>query len=407
MNVPFRPIISALFRNRAGALLVAAQVAIALAVLVNAVYMVKQRVDLINRPTGIDVDNIFVVGVQGFTKDFDYRAMLDEDISWLRSIPGVIGVTATNSVPLSGGGSSDYFKLTPDAKTGGRDALVNYFHFNEQGADALGLNVIAGRWFTREEVQPPGGTLYAVYSGPIVVTKDYADRMFPKGDALGKVIYGSSSQPLTIIGIVDHMIGSWPVGVDYPTQIMYMAFEPAGPGTRYLVRTQPGLRDQLMRKVEAELGQRNVKRAVNYVRTLKLYQDRSYLTQRNMSIYLIVVTGLLMAITSFGIFALATFNVSTRTKQVGTRRAVGARRRDVVAHFLVENWLITTVGVFVGCVLALAAGHLLSLQYDLPRVDLYYIVGGVVVMWLVGLAAAWHPSRRAARISPALATRTV
>lgn len=406
MNVPFRPIVSALFRNRAGALLVAAQVAIALAVLVNAVYMVKQRIDLIDRPTGVDVDNIFVVGVAGFTKEFNYRAMLDEDITWLSSLPDVVAVTATNSVPLSGGGSSDYVKLTPDAK-GGRENLVNYFHFNEQGAKALGLNVIAGRWFTKEEVQAPGSTPYAVYTGPIVVTQDYANRIFPKGDALGKVIYGSSSQPLTIIGIVDHMLGSWLTGVDHPTDVMYMAFEPSGPSTRYLVHTKPGMRDQLMRKVEADFGPRNVTRAVNYVRTLQLYKDRSYITERNMSIYLSTVTVLLLAITSLGIFALATFNVSTRTKQVGTRRAVGARRRDIVAHFLVENWMITTAGVFVGCVLALAAGHVLSLEYELPRVDLYYIVGGVLVMWVVGLAAAWHPSRRAARISPALATRTV
>lgn len=406
MNVPFRPIVSALFRNRAGALLVAAQVAIALAVLVNAVYMVKQRYDLIHRPTGVDESNIFVVGVTGFTKDFNYAAMLDEDITYLRSLPGVIGATATNSVPLSGGGSSDYVTLTPDAK-GGRETLVNYFHLNEQGATTLGIKLIAGRWFTREEVQPPGSTLFAVYTGPIVVTKDYADRIFPKGDALGKVVYGSSKQPLTIVGIVDHMLGSWLTGVNFPSDIMYMAFQPSGPGTRYLVRTEPGQRDQMMRKVEAELAQRNEGRAVNYVRTLQLYKDRSYLAQRNMSIYLSVVTSLLLAITSLGVFALATFNVSTRTKQVGTRRAVGARRRDIVAHFLVENWMIMTGGVIVGSMLALAAGHLLSMQYELPRVDLYYIVGGVLAMWVVGMAAAWHPSRRAARISPALATRTV
>jgi putative ABC transport system permease protein len=169
MNVPFRPIVSALFRNRAGAFLVAAQVAIALAVLVNAVYMVKQRIDLIDRPTGIDVDNIFIVNVTGFTKDFNYRAMLDQDITWLRSVPGVIGVTAANAVPLSGGGSSDYIKLAPSDK-GTRENLVNYFHLNEQGAQALGLKVIAGRWFTKEEVQPPGATPYSVYTGPIVVT---------------------------------------------------------------------------------------------------------------------------------------------------------------------------------------------------------------------------------------------
>ena len=107
--------------------------------------------------------------ITGFTKNFDYRAMLNEDITWLSSLPGVIGVTATNSVPLSGGGSSDYIKLAPNAK-GGRENLVNYFHLNEQGAAALGLKIIAGRWFTREEVQPPGATLFSPYTGPIVVT---------------------------------------------------------------------------------------------------------------------------------------------------------------------------------------------------------------------------------------------
>lgn len=406
MNIPFRPIISALLRSRAGAMLVAVQVAIALAVLVNAVYIVKQRIDLMNRPTGIDVDNVFIVGVTGFTKQFNYPAMLDEDIRWLSSLPGVLGVTATNSVPLSGGGSSDYVKLTPDAK-GGHEDLVNYFHFNEQGAEALGLRIVAGRWFTREEVQAPLPTLFSPYSGPVVVTRDYANRRFPNGDALGKVVYGSSNQPMPIIGIVDHMLGAFVRGVYHPTEVMYMALQPTGPSTRYLVRTKPGMRDQLMRKVEAELGPRNNMRAFSYVRTLSLFKARSYLTDRNMAIYLTVVTSLLLAITALGIFALATFNVSTRTKQVGTRRAVGARQRDVVAHFLVENWIITSVGVLVGCVLALAAGHVLSLTYELPRVDLYYIVGGVLLMWLIGLASAWHPARRAARISPALATRTV
>jgi putative ABC transport system permease protein len=406
MNIPFRPIVSALLRNRAGATLVAAQIAIALAVLVNAVYIVKQRVDLIGRPTGIDVENIFVVGVNGFTKEFNYPAMLEEDITWLSSLPGVIAATPTNSVPLSGGGSSDYVKPTPDSK-GGHESLVNYFQINEQADKALGLHLIAGRWFTREEIQPPPPTLFVAHTGPIVVTKQYADKMFPNGDALGKTLYGTTGNPMTITGIVDHMLGSWITGDNVPTDIMFLPTLPTGPSTRYLVRTQPGMRDQLMRKVEAELGPRNDMRAVSYVRTLQLYKDRSYLTDRNMGIYLVIVTALLMAITSLGIFALATFNVSTRTKQVGTRRAVGARRRDVVAHFLVENWMITTGGVLVGCVLALAAGYLLSLQYNLPRVDLYYIVGGVVVMWLIGFAAAWHPSRRAARISPALATRTV
>jgi putative ABC transport system permease protein len=213
---------------------------------------------------------------------------------------------------------------------------------------------------------------------------------------------------MTIIGVVNHMIGSWPHPEEgTSSDIMFLPRRASGPFLTYLVRTQPGMRDKLMQQVEAEMAPRNRDRAVNYVRSLQAFQEVEYLQDRNMAIYLVIVTALLLAITSLGIFSLATFNVTTRTKQVGTRRAVGARRRDIVAHFLVENWMITTAGVVLGCVLALGAGHLLSVEYALPRVDLYYIVGGVLAIWLLGIAAAWHPARRAARISPALATRTV
>ena len=404
MNIPYRPIVTALLRNRTGALLVAVQIAIALSVLVNAVYIVKQRVDRIGRPTGIDVENIFVVSATGFTKQFNYTAMLDEDMDYLRRIPGVLGVTATNSIPLSGGGSSNYVTLKPNDQNG--RMLVNYFEWNDSAPATLGIKLKAGRWFTHDEILPPPNVLFEPYSGPLVVTQDYANKLFPKGDALGKTVYESRGGPLTIIGIVDHMLGSW-VTPGMPTDIMYIPRQPAGPNVRYLVRTQPGLRDGVMSKVESELGPRNRTRAINLVRALDIYKQRSYLSDRNMGIYLVIVTTLLLAITSLGIFGLATFNVSTRTRQVGTRRAVGARKSDIVGYFLVENWMITTAGVVVGCVLALAAGHWLSLEYQLPRVDLYYLVGGVLALWIIGIGASWHPARRAARISPALATRTV
>ena len=108
-----------------------------------------------------------------------------------------------------------------------------------------------------------------------------------------------------------------------------------------------------------------------------------------------------------GVFGLAAFNVSTRTKQIGTRRAVGARRFDIVRYFLVENWMVTTVGVFAGCALALLLGYWLSTAFELPRLKLYCLLAGVVGLWAVGLAAALVPARRASLVSPAVATRTV
>ncbi len=407
MSVPYRPILSALLRNRTGAVLVALQIAIALAVLTNAVYIVKTRVDMISRPTGIDVPNVFVVSVTAFGKGLNYSAMVAEDVGWLQSLPGVLAATSTNAVPLSGSGSSNYFSKTPGTSPT-RRGLVNYFEVTDRALDALGMKMVHGRWFTPNDVAPVPDTLFGPYTGPIVVTQEYADRLFPNGDAIGKTVYEARGAPGTIIGTVDHVMGSWLTQSEFPaTDVMFIPRIAAGPNVRYLVRTRPGMRDSLMRRVETEMGPRNRARSVDFVRSLDAYFKRVYLLDRNMSIYLIIVTALMLGITSLGIFGLATFNVSVRTKQVGTRRAVGARARDIVAHFLVENWMITTGGVVVGCILALLTGHLLSVEYTLPRVDLYYIVGGVLALWIIGITAAWHPARRAAQISPALATRNV
>ncbi len=404
MSVPFRPILSALLRNRTGALLVALQISIALAVLVNAAYIVKQRVDTIGRPTGIDVENIFVVNSTGFAREFDYSASLQDDLAWLRNIPGVIAAAPISSVPLSGSASFTILSLKPVTVPSEKDS-VNYFLTDEGGLDTLGLRMIAGRWFRADEIVPPAD-VQTPDAPQAVVTKALANRLFPDGNALGKTVYGFRSQPTVIIGIVEHMLGSRISG-GAGDIVAFIPRKPPGPNVRYLVRTEPGLRDSLMRTVEAEMGPRNPQRAIQYVRSLEMFRNRTYLTDRNMGIFLVTTTALLLAITSLGIFGLATFNVSTRTKQIGTRRAVGARKRDIVRHFLTENWMISTTGVVMGCILALAAGHWLSLEYNLPRVDLYYLVIGVLALWAIGIAAAWQPARRAARISPALATRNV
>jgi len=404
MSLAIRPILSALLRNRTGAVLVALQIAIALAVLVNAVYIVKQRIDLMSRPTAIDDRNIFVISSSGFTRDFDTQASMREDLAYLRSVPGIVAATPITQVPLSGGGSSTNLNSVTGQPAKGKNG--NYFQFDEQGLKTLGLRLIAGRSFTTNDVLPPAASVQTTYAPQILMSKGMAEALFPKGDALGKTVYDPDDRPMTIVGITDDMMGSW-VWSDHPTWVFFTPQLPGGKDIRYLVRAEPGRRDALMRVVEEHLTKSNPNRALNYVRTLEIYKDRSYLSDRNMGIFLASVTTLLLAITSLGIFGLATFNVSTRTKQIGTRRAVGARRSDIIRYFLVENWLITTAGVVAGCIMGLAVGYWLSREYQLERIDLYYLLGGALTLWGIGLLAAWQPARRAAKISPAVAARTV
>lgn len=408
MNLHLRPIFSALRRNNTGAVLVAVQIAIALAVLVNAVYVVKQRVDKIGRPTGIDTPNLFAVASAGFTDRFNYEASVREDLAYLRGLDGVVDATASNSVPLSGGGSSVQLQVKPPpARATGNG--VNYFEIDEHGLNTLGLKLVAGRDFRQDEILPVVTKANITDFVPqILVTRKVADRLFPNENALGRTVYTVLGQPATIIGIVDLMQGSWS---NSPT-LGEVFLKPRRPYTfggplYYLARAKPGQLATMMRQAEEHLSTSNPDRVIHWTRSLERFKQRSYLADRNMGIYLVTVIGLLLAITSIGIFGLTTFNVSTRTKQIGTRRAVGATRFNILCYFMVENWLITTTGVVTGCLLALGVGYWLSTHFELPRLDLYFLIGGVLVLWTLGQFAAMQPARRAARVSPAIATRTV
>lgn len=406
MSLHVRPILSALMRNRTGAVLVAMQIAIALAVLVNALYIVVQRAEKMGRPSGIDVDNVMVVASAGFTDRFQTVPSIQEDLGWLRSLPGVVAASVTGSVPLSDGGNNNPLVTRPGAHPTDN---FNALEIDEHGLAALGVRLIAGRNFTHDEIQPPLTKSDSSRFVPeIIVSRALGERLFPGQNPLGKRVYDSLDQAATIVGVVDPVIGNFPSN-DHPDWVYFLPRYPfafGGP-LNYVVRTQPGQRAALMRVVEAHMAKSNPDRVIDYVRPLNYFRDLTYLSDRAMEIYLITVTTLLIAVTCLGIFALATFNVSTRTKQIGTRRAVGARRRDIVRYFLVENGLITSAGVVVGCALALGAGYWLSIAYALPRLNLYYLVGGVLLLWGIGQLAAWQPARRAAAVSPSVATRTV
>jgi putative ABC transport system permease protein len=400
-----RPIASALWRNRTGAILVAFQIAIGLAVLVNAVYVVKQRVEKINRPTGMDTANMIWVASAGFAQNFDYDASWREDMATIRALPGVKAASVISNIPLSGGGSSSGFQnrpgeVTPDETVGG-----NTYDIDEQGVEALGIKLISGRNFEAQEILPPNDTFDSAPQA--IVTKAFAKDLFPNDpNPLGKTFYDGLSKPITIVGIIEHMHGAW-VDWDKLDHIVLFPRIKRGPTGLYLVRTEPGRRDAVMRDIESKLGSSNPSRLLRWVRPFDYFIDQSYLGDRNMAIFLVSVTSALLAITALGIFGLATFNVSTRIRQIGTRRAVGARRMDIVRHFLVENWMVTTAGIVAGCGAALGIGYWISIKYELPRLDLYYLVGGALTIWLIGLVSALQPARRASAISPAVASRTV
>jgi putative ABC transport system permease protein len=398
-----RPIFSALMRNRAGAILVALQIAITLAIVVNAVFLTQQRVSHIGRPSGIDDQNIFSFWVTAYEKDADFLGMVREDMAMLRKMPGIVDAAPMQQVPLSGSGNSSLFYSLPDKK--GENSPANTFATDEHAVNALGVKLSAGRTFDASAVEyrtknVPGWPPVAVISEAL------GKALFKDQPILGNTMYDDQSRPIRIVGVIDRMQGSW-VGWDKVDRTMLYPSVGPEPSTQYVIRTRPGELDRVIAAVETALLKRDSTRRLDEAKKMSDMKRSSYAGDSLMAVTLSTVTGLVLVFSSLGIFGLATFNVNTRTRQIGTRRAVGARRRDIVRYFMTENWLITTLGVVAGCCLALGIGFWLSTQYQLPRLSLYYLVGGVLGLWSVGQAAAWQPSLRAAKVSPAMATRNI
>ena len=174
----------------------------------------------------------------------------------------------------------------------------------------------------------------------------------------------------------------------------------------YVVRSEPGMRDQVMAEVEMYLS-KNRSRIVDIVRSYEEQKIRTYSGDIAMVKLLSAVIIVLTGVTGLGIVGLAWFSVTQRRKQIGTRRALGATRFDIVRHFMLENGLITTFGLVLGLAGTLGLNWFLDTQYEVGRVPLWYLPLGMLGLWVLGQLAVLLPARRAANIPPAMATRSI
>jgi putative ABC transport system permease protein len=185
------------------------------------------------------------------------------------------------------------------------------------------------------------------------------------------------------------------------------AFMPYGNSTRYLIRADPGKRDELMKLVEQKLTEANPSRIIGKMHSIADVRNDAYAEDRAMAIILGVVIFCLLTITALGIVGMASFWVAQRTRQIGTRRALGATKFDILRYFQTENFIITTLGLIGGGILAYAFSLYLMSAYQAPRLPWYYVPVGFVCLWLLGQLAVLGPALRASRVPPAVATRSV
>ncbi|GAA0292304.1 FtsX-like permease family protein [Psychrosphaera haliotis] len=397
-----KPIFNSLLRSKAGAVMLLIQIAITTAIVSNASFIANDRIEFLTQETGYPEDEIFSFTTMTFDKELDLSQKFEETETMLRNVPGVKNAALFNAVPLSGSGSGGGLRLTP-ATEGGQDVRTSYFLSDENALDTLGISLIEGRNFRPDEVIISESR--DVFPEVVVVTKALGLELFPEGNALGQTVFFGVS-PMKIIGITEPMKSAW-LKDSRPDNVSIMPFVGASMFQKIIVRTEPEQRSAIMRQVEDLMIQDHNKRVIIGVQGMdddKREYNSSDILMLRMLITLIVV---LVLITGLGIFGLTVFNINKRTKQIGTRRALGARKLDIVRYFLIENAIICVFGIALGAVAAILMGQMLLESYSMPALNSIYVAVTAIFIFIASLLSVVMPATKAANISPSIATRSI
>jgi putative ABC transport system permease protein len=402
--VEIRPILASLQRHRIPALLIVLEIALACAVLCNAVFMINLGIADIWASNAIDEAGISLIHVGGI----DDRHATDNvarDIAALRAIAGVKAAAAVSSTPLGSDISVESLTARPAEQS---QINTSLYFIGPDAPQALGLRLLRGRYFTTEEyAQGEIQSNHQSSSHVIMINDSDAERLWPGQDALGKQVY-SDSTPWTVVGVVADVMAQDP-GFNGANGKYSSAFFPQRPSAdlpNYVLRSDPRDRDRVLRLALQQLSALEP----GAVLEGKTYTDQRadyFADTRDMVWMLAMVCVVMLAVTALGIVGLTSFWVGQRRRQIGIRRAVGASCAQILRYFQTENFLLSTAGVLLGVVLGFAINIYLMQHYEVGRMPWYYLGCGAITLWLLGQCAVLGPALRAAAVPPVVATRSV
>ena len=388
-------------------LLVIAEVAVSVVLLVGGGLLLRDLERRLSAETGMDTERAVTVSI-GFP-EARYAAN-DTRVEFMRALqdqlsaePGVEAAGMSTIIPF---GSSNTLATVQaegsvfDSASSANHRLVTSGYF-----DALGIPLVRGRRIAPSDV---AGSLPVA-----VISESMANRFWPGEDPIGRRVRQTSSEGtpwVTVVGVVgdvqerDGLAETWYLPYAQGAQFMAVSFSTL----RIVVVARGASGDpapviQSLRRVIRRL---DPTLPIFDVATLRDLHSAEYGTARLGASISGAFAGLGLLLAAIGIYGVISYATGRRRREIGVRMALGARSEDVLRDVLTRGGSLVAIGLAIGVVIALASARLVSsLLSEVPPHDPITFIGVAVVLGSVGLLAAYLPARRAARIDPMQALR--
>ena len=383
--------------------LVSGQTALGLVLLIGSGLLMRSHLNLSSVNPGYDIRDVYTFQIAPEQKTLTdgpaHVQFIHGFVDRLKALPGVQTVGVVENVPLDEGTATVRFHT--DASSGTEGKRLNVTFAGGDYYKAMGIPVLAGRAFTRED---------SVSSlGNVVISQSAARILWPDTNPIGRKLRRDGLTTWeTVGGVVEDVMQEnfrepgnplvyFPLTGQLPTQ--WRLTSPA-----YVIKSARA--DSIAPDVRAIVRQIAPEAPMYRAYTMEALAERSLLSLSFTTMTLGLVSTLALILGAVGLYGVLSYVVSERTREIGVRLALGAQVGSVRRMVVAQGARVIAVGVVIGLgVAAMATRALGTLLYGVDRYDATTFGGTVVVMLVIGLAAAYLPARRASNVDPIVSLR--